>query len=111
MSDLPLCPNPRKFSTWGDFASEPFASFPSIRFAPGADVAPLHCPSGLPRTEVASSHDRPPRIACRGGTAMKHPRREFLHLAAGAAALAAVSRLAWAQAYPTRPVRIIVGFA
>jgi tripartite-type tricarboxylate transporter receptor subunit TctC len=34
-----------------------------------------------------------------------------LHLAAGAAALPAVSRIAWAQAYPTRPVRIIVGFA
>jgi tripartite-type tricarboxylate transporter receptor subunit TctC len=41
---------------------------------------------------------------------MKLPRRTFLHLAAGAAALPAVSRIAWAQAYPTRPVRIIVGF-
>ena len=39
---------------------------------------------------------------------MKLPRRQFLHLAAGAAALPAVSRIAWAQAYPTRPVRIIV---
>jgi tripartite-type tricarboxylate transporter receptor subunit TctC len=38
-------------------------------------------------------------------------RRQFLHLAAGAAALPAVSRIARAQAYPTRPVRIIVGFA
>jgi tripartite-type tricarboxylate transporter receptor subunit TctC len=44
--------------------------------------------------------------------AMKLPhRRQFLHLAAGAAALPAVSRFAFAQAYPTRPVRIIVGFA
>src|SRR5215510_10501433 len=42
---------------------------------------------------------------------MKLPRRQFLHLAAGATALPAVSRIAWAQAYPTRPVRIIVGFA
>ena len=42
---------------------------------------------------------------------MKLPRRQFLHLAAGAAALPAVSRFAWAQAYPARPVRIIVGFA
>ena len=42
---------------------------------------------------------------------MKLPRRNFLHLAAGAAALPAVSRIASAQAYPTRPVRIIVGFA
>ena len=42
---------------------------------------------------------------------MKLPRRRFLYLAAGAAALPAVSRFAWAQAYPSRPVRIIVGFA
>jgi tripartite-type tricarboxylate transporter receptor subunit TctC len=42
---------------------------------------------------------------------MKLPRRAFLHLAAGAAALPAVSRFAWAQTYPTRPVHIMVGFA
>jgi tripartite-type tricarboxylate transporter receptor subunit TctC len=42
---------------------------------------------------------------------MKLPRRRFLHLAAGAAALPAVTRIARAQAYPSRPVRIIVGFA
>ena len=42
---------------------------------------------------------------------MKLPRRQFLHLAAGAAALPAVSRVARAQVYPSRPVRIIVGFA
>src|SRR5262245_28297890 len=41
---------------------------------------------------------------------MKLSRRNFLHLAAGAAALPAVSRFAWAQAYPTRPVRLIVTF-
>ena len=41
---------------------------------------------------------------------MKLPRRNFLHLAAGAAALPAVSRFARAQAYPTRPVRIIVPY-
>ena len=39
---------------------------------------------------------------------MKLPRRKFLHLAAGAAALPAVSRIARAQAYPSRPVRLIV---
>jgi len=39
---------------------------------------------------------------------MKLPRRKFLHLAAGAAALPAVSRIAWAQSYPSRPVRWIV---
>src|SRR5262245_8172360 len=46
---------------------------------------------------------------------MKLLRRRFLRLAAGAIALPAMSRLtsesAWAQAYPARPVRIIVGFA
>jgi len=41
---------------------------------------------------------------------MNLPRRQFLHLAAGAAALPAVTRVAWAQAYPSRPVRIVVGF-
>jgi tripartite-type tricarboxylate transporter receptor subunit TctC len=41
---------------------------------------------------------------------MKLPRRTFLHLAAAAAALPAVSRIAWAQAYPSRPLRWIVGF-
>jgi tripartite-type tricarboxylate transporter receptor subunit TctC len=42
---------------------------------------------------------------------MKLPRRRFLHLAAGAVALPAVARLARAQAYPSRPVRCIVGYA
>jgi tripartite-type tricarboxylate transporter receptor subunit TctC len=42
---------------------------------------------------------------------MNLPRRGFLHLAATAAGLPAISRIARAQAYPTRPVRIIIGFA
>ena len=42
---------------------------------------------------------------------MKLPRRIFLHLAVGAVALPTASRFAWAQAYPSRPVRVIVGFA
>src|SRR5467141_5288542 len=42
---------------------------------------------------------------------MKLPRRHFLHLAVGVAGLPAVSRFAWAQAYPTRPVTMIVPFA
>jgi len=41
---------------------------------------------------------------------MKLPRRQFLHLAAGAAATPAVSRIASAQAYPTKPIRWIIGF-
>src|SRR5262245_30057672 len=39
---------------------------------------------------------------------MKLPRRNFLHLAPGPAGLTAVTRFAWAQAYPTRPVKIVV---
>jgi tripartite-type tricarboxylate transporter receptor subunit TctC len=41
---------------------------------------------------------------------MKFPRRRFLHLAAGVAALPAVSHTAWAQTYPSRPVRLFVAF-
>ena len=41
---------------------------------------------------------------------MKTPRRRFFHLAVSAAALPVVSRVARAQTYPTRPVRIIVPF-
>ena len=41
---------------------------------------------------------------------MKLPRRQFLHLAAAAVALPAVSRIAMAQTYPTRPVRLIIGY-
>ena len=41
---------------------------------------------------------------------MKFPRRQFLHLAAGAALLPAVSRTARAQSYPTRPIRLIIGY-
>jgi hypothetical protein len=43
-------------------------------------------------------------------TTAHNPRRRFLNLAAGAVAVPAASRFAWAQAYPTRPVRMIVGF-
>jgi tripartite-type tricarboxylate transporter receptor subunit TctC len=45
------------------------------------------------------------------GANMKLPRRQFLHLAAGAAALPAVSRIARAQVYPSRPITMIVPFA
>ena len=62
-------------------------------------------PADLP---VQAPHTQPAR---RHGHAMKLPRRTFLHLAAGAAALPAMSRIARAQTYPARPVRIIVPFA
>src|SRR5262245_47576103 len=68
---------------------------------------------GLPRSPekgVGCSLRRPCPIVVEG-LAMKLPRRQFLHLAAGAAALPAVSRVARAQAYPARPVRLVVGFA
>ena len=42
---------------------------------------------------------------------LKLPRRQFLHLAAGAAALPAMTRIANAQAYPSRPITIVVGAA
>ena len=47
-------------------------------------------------------------LAFQRGTLMKLPRRQFLHLAVGAAALPVVSHVAWAQSYPTRTVRIVV---
>jgi tripartite-type tricarboxylate transporter receptor subunit TctC len=55
--------------------------------------------------EAAIPHGHPFRVST-----ANLPRRRFLHLAAGAAALPGVSRIAEAQTYPTRPVRIIVGF-
>src|SRR5215831_12774877 len=60
-----------------------------------------HCSVPL-KQAAAANHKR---------HAMKLPRRQFLHLAAGAVALPAVSRFALAQAYPTRPVHIVVGWA
>jgi hypothetical protein len=41
---------------------------------------------------------------------MTFPRRRFLHIAAGAGALPLISRIAWAESYPTRPIHLIVGF-
>src|SRR6266478_1119045 len=43
--------------------------------------------------------------------AVLHPRRRFLSLTAGAAAFPAAVRMAWGQAYPTRPITIVVPFA
>jgi tripartite-type tricarboxylate transporter receptor subunit TctC len=57
------------------------------------------------RRDAGMLHRHPLRVY-----ATKFPRRRFLHAVAGAAALSGVSRIAWAQTYPSRPVRIIVGF-
>ena len=93
-------------------------------------LAPVHCaPKAL---SSPSASNCPSLHHCERGSPMKNRKREictsgsvrdedgqpphllgrryFLHLAAGAAALPVLSRFAWAQAYPTRPVRIIVGF-
>src|SRR5262245_10933446 len=60
----------------------------------------------------ARSIFHPARLRRRGNRMkMKLPRRRFLYLAATTAAVPAFSRVARAQAYPSRPVRIIVGFA
>src|SRR6266478_4486828 len=94
-------------------------------------LAPVHCaPKAL---SSPSTSNCPSLHHCERGSPMKNRKREictsgsvrdedgqpphllgrrnFLHLAAGTAALPALSRIARAQAYPTRPVRIIVGFA
>src|SRR5215472_16036758 len=64
----------------------------------------------LGKEEYAASAQPSASYCTPGGTDMKLPRRKFLHLAAGAAALPSVSRIARAQGLPSRPVRIIVGF-
>jgi tripartite-type tricarboxylate transporter receptor subunit TctC len=62
------------------------------------------------RDQGGVGRDRFPNAAIKGEEAMKLARRKFLHLSAGTVALPALSRVATAQAYPTRPVRLIVGF-
>src|SRR5262249_19066924 len=95
-----------------------------------APLAPVHCtPQALPSASASNfpsvhHHQRRPplknrkREICTSGSVRDEDgqpphllgRRNFLHLAAGAAALPTFSRMARAQSYPTRPVRIIVGF-
>src|SRR3989442_2339765 len=90
-----------------------------------ADVLPpsLSLPAShgwcqLPLREQGSPMKNRKREICTSGSVRdedgKPPhrlgRRKFLHLAAGAAALPALSQIAWAQAYPSRPITIIVPF-
>src|SRR5262245_4753702 len=62
------------------------------------------------RPRISRENKSGSRLAFQGSNMMKLPRRKFLHLAAGAASLPALPCIAPAEAYPTRPVRIIVGF-
>src|SRR5262249_43949051 len=64
--------------------------------------------STQPKQASIADHQRLKEVATQ---CMKFPRRRFLHLVAGAAALPAASHFAWAQTYPSRPERIIVGLA
>ena len=95
-----------------------------------APLAPVHCtPQALPSASASNCpslhhHERGSpmknrkREICTSGSVRDEDgqpphllgRRKFLHLAAGAAALSAVSRIAWAQAYPSRPIRLVVPF-
>ena len=61
------------------------------------------------KSEITRQRRNPERNPLRG-IVVNLPRRQFLHLAAGAAALPLMSPTAGAQAYPTRPVRLVVGF-
>jgi tripartite-type tricarboxylate transporter receptor subunit TctC len=73
------------------------------RFAPRNDVSPTNSATHHLETTLAFANNN-------HGNAMTLPRRRFLHLAAGAAALPAATRIARADTYPSRPVHLIVGF-
>src|SRR5258708_24829919 len=76
------------------------------------DPASIPPPLASPRSPRVLRNDRLClRCDCGWRIRMKIPRRQFLHLAASAAALPVVSGIARAQAYPTPPVHIVVGFA
>jgi hypothetical protein len=110
---LPVC------NSVGDTAAAPPVTLTDLKSGPeGACEVTLFTKG--PRTRRGQSHplgNRAPReVIIRGSRseACSHvcvaPRRQFLHLAAGAVALPAASQVARAQTYPSRPVRIIVGF-
>src|SRR5262245_56965143 len=104
-SQIPLCA--RGLPTWGT-RFFPASSRRRRRSAPF--TKPKSRSGGRSSRRRTSKRNEASRRWDFRETLMKLPRRNFLHLAAGAAALPAVSRVAWAQAYPTRTVRLIVGF-
>src|SRR6516165_4502466 len=94
---------------------EPTCAIPSgyVRFVPKFAQRIGSTRSASPKATLAKLSNRLQRadslrFQSRFAGIMKPPRRRFLHLVAGAVALPAVSRIAWAQAYPSRPVRLIV---
>src|SRR5262245_16934786 len=93
------------------------AGAPASRAVPqgvrGEDLARPSAAAGAADRRLAPVARARAVIACNGEGRinMRRPRRKFLRLAAGVAALLAVPRFAQAQAYPSRPVRIVVGFA
>src|SRR5260221_10393340 len=68
-------------------------------------------PRPRPRQRHPGILDFLPCLPTQGDPAMKLARSPFPHWPLGPAALLTISRKTWAQAYPTRPVRLIVGFA
>jgi tripartite-type tricarboxylate transporter receptor subunit TctC len=98
-----------KFNVWNPVL------YDKLSFNFMSDIAPVASIIRFPNIMVVNpsvpAKTLPEFIAyAKSRTAMKIPRRGFLHLAAGAAALTAIWRIARAQTYPTRPVRLIVGF-
>src|SRR5215472_7317094 len=100
-------------TTWAEFsrATSPLIcrcsrprrwSCSSISRPPTRLASPSHC--RCPAAQTSSSND------VRGRFKVKLPRRRFLHLAAGLAALPALPRLAEAQAYPTRSIKLVAPF-
>src|ERR1035437_9673006 len=74
-------------------------------------LAPFECPATVSGNRAPfQSYWKRNSLRIVRSIVMTLPRRRLLQLAAGAAALPAVSRLAWAQTYPSRPVRIVVGY-
>jgi Tripartite tricarboxylate transporter family receptor len=86
----------------------------TIELPAGRAVVPISAAALVPtagaHSEIQSTSVCDPSYR-RGGHIMDFARRQLLHLAAGAAALPVVSRIARAQTYPSRPITIVVPFA
>src|SRR5215475_9814830 len=106
----------RSRPTSGSFSSTfLYASFSRTRPLPGREQPGASLVQNIQWPTRADSRypTRPRETTMRqlqSGSALTLPRRAFLRLAAGAVAILATSHLLLAQPYPTRPVRLIVGF-